>query len=149
MNSEMNNYFCFICLVWAITLEGETISSTHIVETKLGKVKGNEILLENGREVREYLGIRYGQPIGPPIGQLRFRKPLPVVAWNETWDATHEKFSCMQDMENISEDCLFLNIWQPKQNDNREEKKIPIMIWIFGGDYVSGSIYEVDIMQTI
>jgi carboxylesterase type B len=113
-------------------------SKNPIVETKLGKVKGNEILLENGKEVREFIGIRYGKA---PVGQLRFKKPIPSGPWNGTYDATQEKFSCMQNDstlpdqfkgKNKSEDCLFLNIWQPK---TQGKEKLPVMFWIHGGGF--------------
>lgn len=43
----------------------------------------------------------------------------------------------MLSMETIgSEDCLFLNVFTPKLSD---AKDLPVMIWIHGGAFASGS----------
>ncbi|VEN54611.1 unnamed protein product [Callosobruchus maculatus] len=46
---------------------------------------------------------------------------------------------------NISEDCLYLNIWVPQRRP-----KVPVLIWIYGGGYMSGTatldIYNSDII---
>lgn len=44
-----------------------------------------------------------------------------------------------------SEDCLFLNVWTPldkgvKGNRLKSSKKrLPVMVWIFGGGFYSGT----------
>ncbi|KAF3043769.1 hypothetical protein E8E12_009965 [Didymella heteroderae] len=40
-----------------------------------------------------------------------------------------------------SEDCLYLNIWTPiiPNRKNSKTKKKPVMLWIYGGGFVSGS----------
>ncbi|KAJ7169328.1 alpha/beta-hydrolase [Mycena crocata] len=42
---------------------------------------------------------------------------------------------------NISEDCLFLNVWRPAFPSNSTEKnsKLPILVWLHGGGYAVGS----------
>merc|ERR1740130_1880207 len=35
-----------------------------------------------------------------------------------------------------SEDCLFLNVWRPKA---ARSLKLPVMVWIHGGGFVTGS----------
>src|SRR5581483_3259291 len=67
----------------------------------------------------------------------------------ETYDATKAKQSCMQVVQNnipdkwrikdMSEDCLFLNIWQPK--DVQGKSKLPVMFWIHGGAFAIGSVF--------
>jgi para-nitrobenzyl esterase len=40
------------------------------------------------------------------------------------------------DMEEVSEDCLYLNIWTPAK---RPAQKLPVMVWIYGGQLRTGS----------
>ncbi|XP_077288584.1 acetylcholinesterase-like isoform X2 [Arctopsyche grandis] len=59
---------------------------------------------------------------------------------------------------NISEDCLYLNIWVPQRLRIRHHQdkplvdlpKVPVLVWIYGGGYMSGTttldIYDADIM---
>src|SRR5258708_545948 len=87
-------------------------SDEIIVTTKLGEIKGNSVEVLN-KTIFQYLSIPYAEP---PIGELRFGKPLPIKPWNNTLNATELKNSCMQNSRPgrflvYDEDCLFLNIW--------------------------------------
>jgi para-nitrobenzyl esterase len=108
-----------------------------IVETSCGKVQGERV-----GTVSVWRGIPYAKP---PIGALRFCPP----EWPEPWDGVRDasKFGpiAMQpssgmlnplaQKQDISEDCLYLNVWSPDADD----KLRPVMVWIHGGAYVSGS----------
>lgn len=40
----------------------------------------------------------------------------------------------------MSEDCLYLNIWVPATVfDNKETELVPVLFWIYGGGFFSGS----------
>ena len=105
-----------------------------IVKTKLGEIKGKS---ENG--VAKYFGIPYAEA---PVGDLRFKKPVPKKAWDECLNADDFSTKCPQLSIPVqpdngipqSEDCLYLNIWAP---DNNNEKK-PVFFWIFGGGLSAG-----------
>lgn len=73
-----------------------------------------------------YLGVPYARP---PIGELRFARPVPHSGWNRTLIARTFKPLCPQLDSNVydevefgfnynnkmtSEDCLYLNIWAPE-----------------------------------
>lgn len=98
-----------------------------IVETTSGLVRGmSKTIL--GRDVHIFAGVPYAKP---PVGPLRFRKPVPVDSWHGVYDATTLPNSCYQERyeyfpgfegeemwnpnTNISEDCLYLNIWVPQR----------------------------------
>jgi carboxylesterase type B len=56
-----------------------------------------------------FLGIPFAQP---PVGDLRFRRPLPLnVSWTGPRDAKEYGCTCYQSSNrtDMSEDCLFLN----------------------------------------
>lgn len=58
--------------------ENVTLEDLTLANTSLGYVRGKTITTVNGKEVDEYLGIPYAEP---PVGELRFRKPLAKTAW--------------------------------------------------------------------
>lgn len=55
---------------------------------------------------------------------------------------------------NVSEDCLYLNLWVPQHLRMRHagstERQIPILVWIYGGGYMSGTstldVYDADMV---
>src|ERR1700751_1897685 len=115
-------------------------SSTPQVKTHSGTVEGKD----DGK-VKSFLGIPYAQP---PVGDLRWKAPQPLSKWNGVKKATAFGSHCMQgkvfgDMvfhdPGASEDCLTLNIWVP---DKHVDPKLPVMVWIYGGGFVSGTTSE-------
>lgn len=122
---------------------------TTVVRTPLGEISG----LEDGSTVK-FLGIPYAKP---PVGELRFRAPQPVEPWEGTFTAHRYAKDPLQHNvsfgpEYFSEDCLYLNVWVPKET----EGKLPVMVWIPGGAYSTGgsgaktpegpSLYECGLM---
>ena len=174
-----------IALVYIFILSIESLSNNHIqVKTDLGWIKGNILettttsvdqLQDNPSKIYEFLGIRYGVP---PVGNLRFR-PSSVYSYpfsssfsstpnSQLIDATSYGPACYQlygsryNITNMSEDCLFLNIWTPYNmnmlNSNISSKnsssspKYKVMIWIHGGGFTSGAgsmnLYSSDIITS-
>ncbi|XP_015363502.1 PREDICTED: fatty acyl-CoA hydrolase precursor, medium chain [Diuraphis noxia] len=88
-----------------------------------------------------YKGIRYAEP---PVGRLRFQRPSLVRLSGEV-DATKFGSPCPQlssDGTGLvgSEDCLFLNVFTPLKKLNNSN--IPVLIWIHGGGFFSGSALQ-------
>ena len=115
-------------------------SSTPQVKTHSGTVEGKD----DGK-VKSFLGIPYAQP---PIGDLRWKPPVPVAKWSGVKKATAFGSHCMQgnvfgDMvfhdPGGSEDCLTLNVWVP---DKHVDPKLAVMVWIYGGGFVAGTTSE-------
>ena len=86
-----------------------------------------------------FQGIPYA---AAPVGELRWRPPAPVEPWAGTRDATAPGAICPQQGlpgggqgAAQSEDCLFLNVWAPREADG----PLPVMVWIHGGGYRLGS----------
>ena len=97
---------------------------------------------ENG--VASWLGIPYAKP---PVGERRFKAPEYVDESDRVFEARYygkcafgaqASPDCVQKLS--SEDCLYLNIWV--NTDDKTEKK-PVMVWIHGGAYVTGSGSEI------
>ena len=110
--------------------------SGPIVSVTGGQVKG--AMLDRGGAV--FKGIPYADP---PVGNLRWREPMPVKAWTGVRDATKFGAICSQipmrgmvpATTAISEDCLSLNVWTPKW---RSDSRMPVMVYIPGGGNFGG-----------
>ncbi len=116
-----------------------------MVETKYGKISGIEL---EGYTV--YKGIPYARA---PIGELRFKRPRKPEHWEDVYIADHFQPKCMQagrqigtfyDREfysnpdfavDMSEDCLYLNIWVPR----KRRQACPVAIYIHGGAFMGGA----------
>lgn len=100
-----------------------------------------------------YKGIPFA---APPVGDLRWQEPQPVVPWEgvkvaDTYGAAAEQVTW--DPESFygrewrasgsvpfSEDCLYLNVWTPAAG--KTGKKLPVAMWIHGGGYREGFGFE-------
>ena len=100
------------------------------------KVEGGQIAGVVADGVRAFKGIPFA---APPVGDLRWKPPQPVVAWTGEKAATGFGARCSQSSRlgaeaKTSEDCLFLNVWAPAR-----AKDAPVMVWIYGGSNINGS----------
>ena len=113
---------------------------TTQAQTTLGALQGAE---DDGAIV--FRGVPFAKP---PVGALRWRQPEPLEPWTGVRAATEFGASAMQrvlpgdlgdligiPLQEISEDCLYLNIWTPALDG----RKRPVMVWIHGGGNTVGS----------
>ncbi|WP_218000363.1 carboxylesterase/lipase family protein [Sphingomonas soli] len=105
-----------------------------------------EGVVDAGTGVVAYKGLPYALP---PVGNLRWKAPLPAASWKGVRDAAKFGKSCLQPPPNsatiyyggvlaMSEDCLTLNVWAP----GNATGKTPVMVWIHGGALLGGSSAE-------
>ena len=107
------------------------------VKTQSGVVEGFE---QDG--VKKFLGIPFAQA---PVGELRWKAPQPVQAWEGVREAKQFGDDPMQ--PNIfgdmnfrgparSEDCLYLNVWTTAKTTS---DGLPVLIYFNGGGLMAGS----------
>lgn len=87
--------------------------------------------------LEKFLGIPYAQSTA---GERRFRPPLPVNASKGTFEAKEYGNRCPAgnpDGTPMSEDCLNLNVYRPKKRP--KEKKLPVLVHIYGGAFNFGA----------
>ncbi|XP_073687510.1 uncharacterized protein ces2b isoform X4 [Garra rufa] len=132
-----------------------------VVQTKLGSLRG-AFLTAKGKDtiIKSYLGVPFAKP---PVGPLRLARPQPAEKWDGVRDATKQPPMCVQDRQisvveleilgmavevpEVSEDCLYLNIYTPVKPG--EDSKLPVMVWIHGGGLVLGSasVYDGSVLS--
>ncbi|XP_026480240.1 cholinesterase 1-like [Ctenocephalides felis] len=108
--------------------------------------RSRNFIHKRNRTYCAFLGIPYAQP---PTGNLSFEPPHRIdinktSANNETFTANELKDMCIQrEGTKIvgSEDCLYLNIYTPMLNGSNTDKNktYPVMFWIHGGSFNTGS----------
>ncbi len=123
--------------------------NSFIQKTSMGDLKG--LSMENN--TIQYRGIRYATA-------ERWKYPIAVDEWEGVYDATYYKAACPQlrtfapekdktpvpfyykefregiDFD-YNEDCLFLDIYAPK-----DCKNVPVIIYIHGGAFLGGCSHE-------
>ncbi|XP_054915185.1 neuroligin 4 X-linked a [Poeciliopsis prolifica] len=140
-----------------------------VATTNYGKLRGVKVTLPNEilGPVEQYLGIPYALA---PTGERRFQPPEPPMSWPGIRNATHFAPVCPQFLEDRfllndmlpvwftanldtvvsyvqeqNEDCLYLNIYVPTEDDIHDENGLkPVMVYIHGGSYVEGTGNMID-----
>ncbi|KAK6030425.1 Carboxylesterase [Ostertagia ostertagi] len=106
---------------------GQVLEKSRSVWVEQGLVRG-KIYNIDGRHIQIFRGIPYAEP---PLGNLRFAKPVKKARWHQELSAVeygppciqfmdfhrYDKFSA-ENMKRQSEDCLYLNVFSPYVSDS-------------------------------
>ncbi len=93
--------------------------------------------------VRVFEGIPFA---APPVGNLRWKAPQPVVPWKGVRKADAWATHCMQGPmfgplhsrgEGMAEDCLYLNVWTPAGSADAQRR--PVLVVFHGGGFAAGA----------
>lgn len=141
--------------------EAAACAGAPIVQLRNGSLCGTERSVSGQAQVA-FLGIPFAQP---PIGDFRFRHPVPYNGTYQERDATSQTHSFpgyrgfSANIGPLSEDCLYLNIIRlkeqthksvsmdrtthaPHQDTPHTEDKLPVLVWIYGGGFTASGITD-------
>jgi len=99
-------------------------------------------------DVNQWLGVPYAKP---PLGTRRFMPPEKApdngaldtkaykpICLQDTGDKVGNFWELVPEYQNLdpeNEDCLYLNIWGPR---NPATPAVPVIIWLVGGGFKEG-----------
>lgn len=159
MATEKNTLLSLILTagITALVATGQKAEQPEVV-TKYGTARGYQFKVDAAeRSVNVFLGLPFAKA---PVGPLRFSEPQPPEPWKGVRDATSYPPMCLQDKVlgqflsdvftnrkekvrlQMSEDCLYLNIYTPVSTEKQE--KLPVFVWIHGGGLVLGAASSYD-----
>ncbi|XP_054282532.1 esterase B1-like [Macrosteles quadrilineatus] len=121
-----------------------TEEKTTVINTSFGPIEGQQFLSEWSKQiVYSFKGIPYASA---PVGDLRFKDPVPPKKWTQVRDCTIHGPICPQilAMSNsetnlMDEDCLYLNVYSPQLPSQERKPALPVILWIHGGGFYKWS----------
>ncbi|XP_062403198.1 fatty acyl-CoA hydrolase precursor, medium chain-like [Sardina pilchardus] len=146
----MKPIFNLLLTACVLHLTSSTEHNGPLLHTRLGVLRGDYMRVHGkATVVHAYLGVPFAQP---PVGNLRLAPPQPGQGWGGIRDATQFPPMCVQDttfstgllesvglvmdLPEVSEDCLYVNVYTPAQP--AKDAKLPVMVWIHGGAFLMG-----------
>lgn len=116
--------------------------NAEVLKATCGPVRGN-IYRHGDVIVDGYLGIPFAKP---PIGELRFKKPVPEDIWAEPRDCYkygpvcvqtggHEEISGPRAVTPEEAGCLTLNVFAPRAPSSEFKSGRTVMVFIHGGAF--------------
>ncbi|KAI1959273.1 hypothetical protein LOZ58_004544 [Ophidiomyces ophidiicola] len=145
--------FLFVEVVAAIAvgLNPTANSTEHLPLLELPYGKWRAAQYDQEADVYTFRNIRYA---APPTGNLRWAKPAPPDYVSDIQDGSYG-YNCIAAtlpppydndpvfrrlVQTGAEDCLFLEVFVPgKVIRIKKSWKLPVIFWIYGGGYLSGS----------
>ncbi|CAG9781922.1 unnamed protein product [Diatraea saccharalis] len=133
-----------LSIVVLLLFHSATCEIDPVINTPLGLIRGYHMKTQSGRSISAFTSIPFALP---PVGNLRFKAPVPVEPWSGELDGTKQVPACIQRNPYIrqkeivgQEDCLYLNVYTPYTSNDLLEitKPLPVMMFIHGGGWMCG-----------
>ena len=138
----MNRWKTFAAMMVVVGASTAFAATNQPIQVDGGMVVG---VPGNDASITTYKSIPFA---APPVGDLRWRAPQPVVPWKGLHATDKYPPSCVQEIptvnlpwthefmvhNEIGEDCLYLNVFVPANSG----AKLPVFVYIYGGGYRQG-----------
>jgi para-nitrobenzyl esterase len=135
----MKNFIAILLIVIGFSCPAfaQVIDSPQ-VKTANGIVQG--YVMASG--IHSFKGIPYAQP---PVGDLRWKEPQAPKNWKGILHTDHFGPQAMQEYifndmmfrsNGKSENCLYLNIWEPA--NAKPGSALPVLVYFYGGGFRAG-----------
>lgn len=115
-------------------------STCVIVEIEDGIIQGTSMETRYDESFYAFMKVPFAEP---PLGELRFKAPVPVKPWSGILNATEFSSMCMQvnllSLSPVSEDCLYLNVFSKNLPSVGSVGLKPVIAYIHGGAFQLGS----------
>ena len=130
-------------MFFSFSRQAVSVKAYDVISVDGGEISG---VKSTSSEVVAYKGIPFA---APPVGDLRWKAPQPVISWQGVKKCDAFGPSPMQakpvpfmvytsefliPAAPISEDCLYLNVWTKAHKGDKK----PVFVWIYGGGFSSG-----------
>ncbi|KAF9026025.1 alpha/beta-hydrolase [Hymenopellis radicata] len=114
-----------------ISAAAATVTTSSRVQLSSGTYIGERVST-NGTTTTRWLGLPFAES---PVGELRFKAPVPIPQGRGVHNATSFGDACPQRSSSslgapISEDCLYLNVWRPENAETSAGGGLPVLFWI-------------------
>ncbi len=141
MRSFDNSIFSFNLLIWSVDRRSNAsimraattvlLAAAAALAAASGPIRNTTNGLVQGKyesTTESYLGIPFA---APPVGDLRWQPPVAAKSWSGVRQATSFGNACPQHSAftfgvNASEDCLYLNVYAPKNASSA--KPLPVSL---------------------
>ncbi|XP_068899696.1 carboxylic ester hydrolase-like isoform X1 [Tenebrio molitor] len=122
-----------------VDVEEKQSTGGTLVRLPNGLIKGRISLTTTKRPYWAFQKVPFASP---PVGNLRFRPPVPPKNWYGVLETTKNDITCYQvpsDSPLESEDCLYLNVYTPRYPTKLWNWSLPVMFYIYGGGFIEGN----------
>ncbi|CAB3225667.1 unnamed protein product [Arctia plantaginis] len=117
------------------TTEATPSDDGPVTQSVSGTFRGSWMETRRNRRFQAYRGIRYAEP---PIGELRFQPPKPILTYKDAVDASEEGPACplpVPPTYYVDEDCLTVNVYTPATPKNNSSELLPVIFYIHPGGF--------------
>uniref|UniRef100_A0A1B0CZT2 Carboxylic ester hydrolase n=1 Tax=Phlebotomus papatasi TaxID=29031 RepID=A0A1B0CZT2_PHLPP len=141
---DWKQFVALLYLLPAVTVARPAVETLTVRVPGMGPIIGSTAETAWTKStIYQFRGIKFAEP---PIGDLRFKLPVPKAPWTDLLDTTQPGRPCpgitilddsLEDFGPEEEDCISLSIYTKNLSVSN-----PVMVYIHGGAFYMGAGYQ-------